>query len=86
VGVGRFQCEGTALYLHQEHYERHIATNALWLVCDKTTDLAREKLRSGTYVAVQGTVDARDRGFQRLYPATIRVRRIEALPTVESSP
>jgi hypothetical protein len=80
VGVGRFDFEGTALYLHREDYDKRIATNAIWLEISEDARRDHKRELDGRYVSVEGTFSSGFRGFRALYAGAIRVQRIVLLP------
>lgn len=83
VGVLRLDFEGTALYLHREDYEERISTNAVWLRFDGDHGMSDRRELGGQYVAVRGRFHGDDKGFGRMYAATIAVELVSPVKALK---
>ena len=83
-GVFRYEFEGTALYLTQEHFKRKIRENSIWLEIERpfrVSNAARLRNLAGTYVVVEGEFNANDTGHFGAYinGSLRRIKRIDAI-------
>jgi hypothetical protein len=79
IGVGRFQFEESAVYLHREDADLLNSSNGVWVDGGaKTAGL------TGAAVLVQGRFTAKQHGHLGAWPGTItEVRRLEKVRTRE---
>jgi hypothetical protein len=78
--------EGTALYLHSEHYERGMGKEAVWLTLDRQTWKAKQGVHR-QYVLITGKFDAQETGHLGLFSGGLRdITRIQPLPVDRRRP
>jgi hypothetical protein len=79
VGFGHLEFEGDTLYLHQEDFERALATNSVHLDVEHRPAFMALNNR---YVIVEGAFEAAPESSIRLRPGTIRrISRYDPMPS-----
>ncbi len=71
LGYLNLEFEGNALYLHKEDYEHSLSKNSLWVEVDKEQRKIMRDCKSKSYVLLEGTFNAANRGHFGLWSGAI---------------
>jgi hypothetical protein len=70
IGFGHLESEENGIYLSKEDYEYALSMNGLWLSMSKL-DIAKYKNLSNSYLIVQGTFNAEQKGQYGAFSGSI---------------
>jgi hypothetical protein len=84
IGAVRLAFERSALYLHREHMDLHLPSNAVWLSFGPDGPTPTQRALSGGYVGIEGVFSTQFKGHWGKYAGSIReITRIEGWPPPE---
>jgi hypothetical protein len=79
-GFVRIEHEGSAIYLHREDWENHLAKNGLWLAAsDSAPEGSKEAEVNGRYALIEGRFTGKKHGHLGLWSGSIEeITRMQA--------